>query len=298
MNVLLRIFVGLLPIFQFCHRSDYRDYPPMDYRQFNNTEYEDLAKAIRDSDTSEIRHQIVDLGIDVNGRSKPYGITPLMIAVSRIDYVSTECLLKLGANPNIYSNPDLTQGDNAVLQGARRGRPELLKMLLQYGGDPDSRGKGWKQGNGGIYERNNDFALGEVAAWSLPKVKLLVDAGADVNQTGGIFNDNALGDALNIKRMDIVYYLLTHSDIDYNRTFTLLIQDSNGELKYVEVDIMTALRYAVLDLDNKMYRYKQSVIQYLKKRGLDYYKTPIPEDVIVHIKSDYPDNWQEYIAKY
>ncbi|WP_276090957.1 hypothetical protein [Pedobacter sp. JY14-1] len=40
------------------------------------------------------------------------------------------------------------------------------------------------------------------------------------------------------------------------------------------------------------------VITFLKGKGLDYYKEPIPDYILKEIKKKYPKNWEEYAQKY
>lgn len=95
-----------------------------------------------------------------------------------------------------------------------------------------------------------------------------------------------LADAFSQERLDVVLYLLQHG-ADYKRVIYKMF---NGH----DVYILEALRKCVLDLQLPDYRKKLEVIAFLKGKGLDYYKEPIPDYILKEIKKKYPKNWEDY----
>jgi uncharacterized protein len=43
---------------------------------------------------------------------------------------------------------------------------------------------------------------------------------------------------------------------------------------------------------------KLAINEFLKQKGIDYKKVPIPDFILEKIKRDYPNNWKEYIEQY
>ena len=58
------------------------------------------------------------------------------------------------------------------------------------------------------------------------------------------------------------------------------------------------LRKIDLQLNSDEYKYKLKIVNFLKKKGLDYYNEPIPDFMIKRIKRLHPNDWQEYMQKY
>ena len=97
--------------------------------------------------------------------------------------------------------------------------------------------------------------------------------------------------------MDIVLYLLKHG-ADYKWR----LEEYDGEGNPYYEDILYKLRQSVFRLDSQQYKDKLKVIKFLKDRGLDYWKFPIPEYVIDDIKKQIkPKNnaeLQYYLKRY
>lgn len=72
---------------------------------------------------------------------------------------------------------------------------------------------------------------------------------------------------------------------------------------YVAVDnhkvyILEALRKCFFDLNSPEYKMKMDIVSFLRKKGFEYVKQPIPDYILRDIKKKYPDSWQEYVKKY
>lgn len=50
-----------------------------------------------------------------------------------------------------------------------------------------------------------------------------------------------------------------------------------------------------LPLDSEEYKFKLKIIDFLKEKGLDYHKEPIPDFMEKEIKRLHPNDWQEYM---
>ena len=84
-----------------------------------------------------------------------------MMATYYNNVESAKCLLELGANPNLYNDTTKLWGENSVLIASRRmtPSPEMLHLLLYYGGDPNSQAKGVKYSNDRRLIPMRDFCI-------------------------------------------------------------------------------------------------------------------------------------------
>lgn len=275
-----------------CDRLQKSELSSMDYDLFDDTKTETLAQAVKTGDTLAIIREVEKNKIPVDIRSRQNGTTLLMMATYHNNITSAKCLLTLGANPNLYDDTTRSYGDNSVLIAVRRRTPsaEMLKLLLDYGGDPNSQSKGVKYSNMRKYIPMRDFALQRAAAISLDKVKILIDAGADINKLGSSTQTSAIYTAMTHRKMDVLLFLLQNG-ADYSMQFC------NRDSTSCE-NILDILRTITFPLNSKEHRQKMEVVAFLKKKGMDYAASPIPEYIISWAKKEYPQRWSEYLSKY
>ena len=277
-----------------------------DVRRFQTTKAWNLAKAIDDHNIREMRRQVIDLKVPVDTRDRINDFTPLMFAVFNNDIQSVKVLLELGADPNLPTDSISDSGENSVIVACEYIgiSQEILKLLLKYGGNPNSTECGRNYDIEGDWTIARGTALGKAIHLSncyekdnFDKVRILVGAGADVNLRTDDSPVGVIERALVLDRMDIVLYLLKHG-ADYK--WRLEEYDGQGNPYYE--DILYRLRQSVFRLDSQQYKDKLKVIKFLKDRGLDYWKSPIPEYVIDDIKKQIkPKNnaeLQYYLKRY
>ena len=163
---------------------------------------------------------------------------------------------------------------------------EILKLLMDFGGNPNSVTKGVNK-NGEYSFPFRQTAL-EAASrnGNIAKIKLLLNYGADVNFTPDRdYDTDPLLEALETENMRAALCLLENGakfDKEYINPF-----DKEKET------ILFILRKIDLQLNSDEYKYKLKIINFLKKKGLDYYNEPIPDFMIERIKRLHPDDWQE-----
>jgi hypothetical protein len=126
---------------------------------------------------------------------------------------------------------------------------------------------------------------------NLEKVKLLVEAGADIHYTKKGIIQTAFGEALMLEQMDVALYLI-EKGADYTNPITPTVIE--GE----DVSVLYLLRCSIINLDSEQYKKKMELVTFLKSKGLDYDKEPIDDAAIERMKNMYPDNWQEYVKRY
>ena len=277
-----------------------------DVRRFQTTKAWNLAKAIDDHNIREMRRQVIDLKVPVDTRDRINDFTPLMYAVFNNDIQSVKVLLELGADPNLPTDSISDSGENSVIVACEYIgiSQEILKLLLKYGGNPNSTECGRNYDIEGDWTIARGTALGKAIHLSncyekdnFDKVRILVGAGADVNLRTDDSPVGVIERALVLDRMDIVLYLLKHG-ADYKWR----LEEYDGEGNPYYEDILYKLRQSVFRLDSQQYKDKLKVIKFLKDRGLDYWKSPIPEYVIDVIKKQIkPKNnaeLQYYLKRY
>ena len=258
-----------------CIEPNVNDLLGDDFRLYKHTPAWSLAKAVEDEDTTEISKQVLQMHIPVDYRDPKYKQTLLMLATSTNKIESVEKLLELGANPNAHDDSTKYFGESAVLLACRFTRPssKILALLLKYGGDPNSTACGVKEDGLGEIVPMRDFALSAAVFSSFEKVKLLVDAGANINYETTT-ESCAIENCMIHGRMDIMLYLLLKG-ADYRRKFTEIDSDK-PDYPTFEVDILYKLRKCVYPIGSKAYNEKMKVVDFLKRKGLDYWKSPIP----------------------
>ena len=133
-------------------------------------------------------------------------------------------------------------------------------------------------------------------AYSIEKVKILVQAKADINKMDNNPNNSAVFSAIIHNQMDVLLYLLQNG-ADYTVKFKQGDYTTEKTI-YKECDILDMLRLLHYPLDSEKHRQKKEVIRFLSKVGLDYSKTSIPNWVINWAKKEYPNSWKEYLSHY
>ena len=286
----------------FCFTSCYNQEKPVaksklmgnDYRLFQSTPAWALAKAVEAGDVKKIKEEVLQKKVSVDYQESRFGQTLLMLAIFNSDYDSTKTLLELGANPNLHAT---FKGKTSVIVAADNDDPKYLKLVLAYKGDPNSIENIFSGPKKRINpERNSALTTAIVPSVmgkkNLEKVKLLVEAGADINYAKKGIIQTPLAEALIQEQMDITLYLI-EKGADYKKPITLFVGGGRED-----VSVLYLLRSSIIDLDSDQYKKKMELVAFLKSKGLDYNKEPIDDADIERMKNMYPDNWQEYVKRY
>lgn len=133
---------------------------------FSNPRMLEAARAVEEGDTARLT-ALVRSGLNVNERGKQ-GATLVVWAMKSLKKNSLRTLLLLKADPNLA----LDNKDSPVTMAAGAPDPEILKILLEGGANPNAR------------NRLGDPAVTEALDRSLWRnFELLVAHGADLNAT-------------------------------------------------------------------------------------------------------------------
>ena len=284
--VVVNVFVFLGTYYYFSNIYQPEEMLGKDIRLFRNTPVWKLAKAVDKEDVEKINYLVKNKNVPIDFQEARFGQTLLIWATYCGREKSVEALLKLGADPNLQDHYD---GDNAMLIASGSSfysenwcRSNLLRMILQYGGDPNSQ-------TFRIQNEREDYGgktpLTKASGVCLEKVKLLVDAGADIDYISENSSNNPLRGALLRKKVDIVKYLLIEKKANYHNAETSITIQGDT------ITVLKRLRDWTFPLDSEEYKIKMEIVEYMKEQGEDYWSYPIPKD----IQKRYP---QEYLDKY
>lgn len=195
------LLLALVPLTSSCQMNETPD--PNEFRLYAATVTDvfgrgavrDLARAAAAGKPAEVA-RAVGAGADPNARGKE-GLTPLFWSIMANNAVGVEALLKAGAKPNLPMRMNNGKGfewDEYPVVIAAKGKPEVLKVLLENGGDPESV--------------SHKLSALRAAVFCLECVKLLVQHGANVNRA--INGEDAGHLAATNGQFDVVIYLLNH----------------------------------------------------------------------------------------
>lgn len=245
---------------------------------YSNSKAWELAKAVENQDKVLIK-QICKKQLHLLKYQEPrFGQTLLEWAVYTNRYQAAKALADAGADPNQQSY----NGTSAFIHAADNNETsDYVKLLLQYGGDPNAIA----QPKTGAVENVQQLKTPLIAAAgsNLESVKLLVEAGADINYSNEQYQ-SALYEAYTFNRIDVIRYLIIEKGADFKRP---LMQTIKGESLY----LTDLLRNMTFKLESDSYKIKMEVVEYLKEQGMNYWETPIPK----HLYNVHP---KEYLEKY
>ncbi len=277
------------------------DRPPigMSPEIFNNTSGWNAALAIMKDDTVALGKELRKNSNLSTLRDPYYGYSLLFTAVLNNKIKSTEKLLKSGFDPNLVSDTLRGTGSTPITIASHNitPSPAILEQLLRYGGDPNSKQRFSLRivdYDTEIQDTINRHAIADAAANNIEKVKSLLKYGADINPKEGI---SPLDMAVAFDKMEIALYLLEHG-ANYEERYKAGDTDSQHCKSIGYATVADKLRYVIVPLDSREYEFKLKVIEFLKKKGMDYYQTEIPDHAIKLIKDKFPDSWEEYVKVY
>lgn len=265
-----------------------------DFRLFQNTPAWELAKAVEDENEKEIRKILSKDKKLINYQDPKYGNTLLTLTIINQQMKSFKLLLKNKANINIHNTYD---GTSPLIQSCmfKTYDSEFAKILIENGANINDVEVG-KRRKGNSTRFTPLIAACRVGKLDL--VEILIKKGADINYENE-FHQSALSSCVMQDRYDIAIFLLK-SGANYIRPIFYRPSDNadynpNESKPMYLVDV---LREDFFELDSQGYKDKMEVVEFLKRKGVDYSKTPIPDYIKKKAVKNYPNSWQEYLQKY
>ncbi|MBQ3381812.1 MAG: hypothetical protein IJG54_00540 [Bacteroidales bacterium] len=214
---------------------------------YSNTPIKKLAYFVKNQDTLSIRLFLShnkDVNIDT---PDPYfGCSLLLYAIYNEKLLSTEQLLKLGANPNIIDH----QGKCPLLYASLflSDGSKFIKVLMKYGADPTYNPSGEKVNNPLYW-----------APLKISDIKAYIESGLDIKDT--TISHLILSQSYDIETK---HYLICEKGIDPN--FNYYSSFIKG-LRYdtIIVDNYERIMRLCLDGDTNSIKKKQEIISYSKE---------------------------------
>ena len=251
-----------------------------DFRLFRGGSAWNLAQAARREDARTIKRLAAANPALLRYQEPHFGQTVLLVATTRKLYPSVKALLEAGADPN---QQDTYDGTSPLMEAADdEASSATLRLMLQHGGNPNAVSQPTQPDRVGLTPIT---PLVFAARNSLESVRLLVEAGADVNYNSGPpYYESALKGAFHFDQLDVLSYLIVEKQANVHLLFGLTIQGDT-------LRIGNMLRHCAYPLNSSEYQQKMYLVDYLKSKGIDYRKAPIPK----HYYSIYPP---EFLDKY
>ena len=234
----------------------------------------DLAKALSNDNFLDNKEEIIKL-IDalpkeyINFQEEKFGTTIGHFAL-RINNISViPKLLDKGLNPNI-----MDKSGNALIIDINdfyinpSEKKQILMQMIKKGA------------NVNLFSQKSTTSTPLIRAsqsGNLENVKILVAAGANphfINESTWIPFNSPLNAALQ-GHIDVVNYLIFDQKVDFKiAKYSMYSKFHPGE--YV---ILHNLRVMTFKINSKDFQEKMRLVNYLKTQGLDYWQTPIPDNI-------------------
>jgi ankyrin repeat protein len=228
-----------------------------------------LCKAISRNDEQAV-DELLQQGVDINAIGKE-GMTPLWWAFSLNSKKRFEMVLKKGGNPNIRTK--MQYGKSVMNLAVRHKDVDYLKLALKYGGNPN-------------YQDTEYCTLlyDAIPYHSLEKVKLLYEAGADIN------HQDYMGNGLFMHAIGHLYYDIAFFLLEHGYDYTAPLQ------QYTIAEIIAG-EYQQRDPNYYLYPYLLKIIDFLESKGVKIdLETPFKVKP-VQLKKNSETYWKPYKEK-
>lgn len=221
----------------------------VDVRLFQNTPAWKLAQAIEKEDTVKIRRLIKKNTTLLNFQEPTYGQSVVHWAVGKDCYYATRVLLDLGADPNQKAYDSTT----AFIKACSKSYDEMgfLQLLLAYGGDVNTIAN--------TKSALNCTPLIAAATTKLERVKILVNAGADIDCYCSNNNQSAVYEAAILAKIDILYYLIIEKGADYSRP---VMKRIDGTTLYI-VDFVEDMNLRLIS--EEKIKLQKELLEYMRR---------------------------------
>ena len=268
-NMKYLIFIILLFTLQSCLGS----VSPSHYK---DTPVYDLAVAIDSEEIVDI-HNILSKDSTLMYFNTAKLPSMFIIVLHNKRFESIKTLLDMGYSPDTR----LESGESWFASACAMNNINYMKLFLKY--NPNLDFKYQHINNSTI---NYTPLIAAIYSKNIDNFYLLVEKGADCNLSlpdGWTALASSLGSRGNIK---IAHYLMIEKKVDFKLPIGKYADNSD---RY----IVDRFRWLTFPLGSEEHKLKMECVEYMKKHGVDYFKTPIPD----HIQRKYKDD-PEYLEKY
>ena len=286
------------------------NYRISDVRLFRSTEAWALAEAVERQAVNDIGKLVQKHPDWLNIQEPQYGATLLYWAVGTERYNAAAALLQAGADPNIgvikrgNITPLYTAACYSHVDSDYKQDPKYVKLLLQYGADPNKHYLGGDPQNN-ITDIGTSPLMHSIGC-GIEKTKALVEGGADIDQKTKNGMTAAVRALLNggpnstLEGMQYAYYLIVEKKARVTDIFNFAdaVNIPSNPPPKRDFQPVNLLRHWIYDIGSPEYKLKMAIVEEFKRQGVDYWKTEIPKNDLDAIKKSYPDTWQEYIKRY
>lgn len=222
----------------------------------------DLAQAVKRQQVGTVKKLMAANPALARYQEPRFGQSLLLFAVATHRYGAAKALVEGGAS---VDQPNTYDGTTPLIEAAGiYETSDYVKLLLEHGANPNL------QSIPPDKERTPTTPLIEAVETRLENVKLLVEAGADINHVTPIGYMSAIRNSFVIRDLNILAYLLIEKKAKYDIVLSVTL--SGDTLR-----IANMLRDIVYPLDSKKYQQKMKLVEYLEAHGVDYRSAPIPK---------------------
>ena len=222
----------------------------------------ELAQAVQHQQVGAIQKQMAGNPALARYQEPRFGQSLLLFAVATHRYRAAKALVEGGAS---VDQPNTYDGTTPLIEAAGiYETSDYVKLLLEHGANPNL------QSIPPDKDRTPTTPLIEAVETRLENVKLLVEAGADINHVTPIGYMSAIRNSFVMRDLDILAYLLIEKKAKYDIVLSVTL--SGDTLR-----IANMLRNLVYPLDSKKYQQKMKLVEYLEAHGVDYRSAPIPK---------------------
>ena len=242
----------------------------------------ELAKAIDDENLETIE-EILEKEPNILKYKVENTIGVLKMAILNDRYKSCKKILDLGISPDF----ELKDGCSWFSFACGVKDSKYLKLFMRYNPDINYEARLVKGGT------RYYTPLMSAIYHSMQNFKILLNAGADYNKGIDRFGGDwtPLASALLEEDIHIAHYLLLELGAKFKEAVQRVQSSTYPNGKYIY--IIDYLRFLEFPLVSEEHKLKMECVEYMKKHGVDYFKTPIPD----HIQRKYKND-PEYLEKY
>jgi ankyrin repeat protein len=253
-------------IISLCSCNFEFELPGFRFSNFENTLNWDLAKAVRDNDVDEIKNLVIDGKFDIDYKEYKFGKTLLSLAMINNKKESFDCLLSLGADPNVLCGSH--NAETPLMIGAEYAdncNTYYLEQLIKYGAEVSKEVDYFHNGSKVInapilfalenYDKNGHFCI-DIA-------KLLCENGANINVAENVNDPNLprgiVFKCLQAKNMIALRYFI----IDLNIEIPRYVAEKGRD--YVTLQQLLSTNDFVFEHYNENEKAKQDILNHLNK---------------------------------